>query len=204
MFSLAPSHSVFARRGGEAEMERPGDPAQHTHPQIDLGHARSTEACRLIADLIDQRACDRHLMHGRAPLLPPATCALGRVDQPIDPAHHAFAGPGRDLQHGDVRIDRPRMLDAAADIEVEMRQEIDLGQDHHARGGKGVRIFQRLVVSLGHREDRDFVRLAEIEAGRANQVADILDEQDRIALERQARRARGRPYARRGDSRARC
>ena len=79
-----------------------------------------------------------------------------------------------------------RMLDAASDIEIEMRQEIDLGQHHHARRGKGVRIFERLVVSLGHRQDRHFPRLAEIEAGRTNQVADILDEQDGIALERQA------------------
>ena len=73
-----------------------------------------------------------------------------------------------------------------SDVEVEMRQQVDLGQDHHARGGKSVRIFQRLVVSLGHREDRHFQRLAEIEAGRTNEVADILDEQDRVALERQA------------------
>ena len=60
----------FARRGGEAEMQRPGDAAQHTHSQVDLGHARRTEVCRLIADLFDQRACDRHLMHCREPLLP--------------------------------------------------------------------------------------------------------------------------------------
>ena len=61
-----------ARRRREAEMQRARDPAQHAHPQIDLRHARGTEAFCLLADLIDQSACDRHLMHGNAPLLAPA------------------------------------------------------------------------------------------------------------------------------------
>ena len=75
-----------SRGGREAEMERPGDPAQHAHPQIDLRHARSTQACRLIADLIDQRACDRHLMHGRcaAPSARPARSAA-LISQSIQP-----------------------------------------------------------------------------------------------------------------------
>lgn len=38
-------------------------------------------------------------------------------------------------------------------------------------------IFQRLVFALGDRSQHHLVRLAEVEAGRTHQIADILDEQ---------------------------
>ena len=107
-------------------------------------------------------------------------CPLGPAYQPVDPARHALAAPGRHLQHGDVGIDRPRMLNAVAHIEVDMRQKVNLGQNHRAGGSKGVRIFERLVVALRHREDRHLLSLAEIEARGTNEIADILDEQDRV------------------------
>ena len=126
MFSRAPSQSVSRDADGQAEMQRSGDSAQDAHPQIDLRHARGTEACCLLADLIDQSACDRHLMHGSAPL----SCArAARSDALISQSiHPAMPSPllRRHLQHFDVGIDRPRMLDAAGDIEVEMRQQVDL------------------------------------------------------------------------------
>src|SRR5262245_24072221 len=77
------------------------------------------------------------------------------------------------------------MRGTALDIEIKMRQEVNLRQDHCARGGKRVRIFERLVVAFGHREDRDLLRLAEIEPRRADKIADILNEEDRVWLGRQ-------------------
>ena len=42
-----------------------------------------------------------------------------------------------------------------------------------------MRVFERLVLALGHRKDRDLGALAQIEQGRADEVADILDQDDR-------------------------
>ena len=41
-----------------------------------------------------------------------------------------------------------------------------------------MRVLHRLVFALGGRDDRDLHALAEIEHGRANQVADVLDHED--------------------------
>ncbi len=60
-----------------------------------------------------------------------------------------------------------------------MRQQIDLVQDHQVRRPKHVRIFDRLVLSLGHREDNDPRVLAEVEHCRTNEISDVFDHHDR-------------------------
>jgi hypothetical protein len=54
-----------------------------------------------------------------------------------------------------------------------------LFKHHDVGSGKHVRIFQRLVLALGHRQDRHLVRLAKIERRRTDKIADILDEHHR-------------------------
>ena len=58
-----------------------------------------------------------------------------------------------------------------------MRQQVGLGQHHQPRGGEHVGILQRLVVALGDRQDRDLGALTQIPHRRADEVADVLDEQ---------------------------
>ncbi len=41
-------------------------------------------------------------------------------------------------------------------------------------------ILQRLVLAFGHRQHHHLVRLAEVERGRADEIADVLDEEHRL------------------------
>ena len=73
--------------------------------------------------------------------------------------------------------DPQRRRETGADIEIDMRQQIGLVQQHQVGSGKHARIFQGLVFPFGHRQHHDFMRLAKIEGGGADEIADILDEQ---------------------------
>ena len=77
------------------------------------------------------------------------------------------------------RIDPQRMGEADADVEIEMRQQVGLVEQHEIGGDEHVGIFERLVLAFGHRQHHHLVRLAEVESRRADQIADILDEQQR-------------------------
>ena len=48
-------------------------------------------------------------------------------------------------------------------------------------------VFQRLVFALGHRKHRHLVSFTQIEARRADQVADVFNKQDAVIRQRQAR-----------------
>ena len=64
----------------------------------------------------------------------------------------------------DLRINPAGVVDAAIDVEIDMRQQVCLGDQHQIGGGEYVRVFQRLVLTLGDGEDHHLVGLAEIEA----------------------------------------
>ncbi len=49
-----------------------------------------------------------------------------------------------------------------------------------------MRIFQRFIFALGDGEHRHLVALTEIEAGRADQIADVLDKHNAAVVQRQA------------------
>ena len=80
-----------------------------------------------------------------------------------------------------ARIDAPGVLDGLLDVEVEVGQQVALVEQHQVGGAEHVGILERLVLALGDREDHHLVRLAEIEGGRADEVADVLDQQQRVA-----------------------
>ena len=75
-----------------------------------------------------------------------------------------------------VGIDRAGAGDTAFEIETDMRQQIDLVDQHQPAGAEHVRIFGRLVLALGYRQHHHLGPLAEIEQCRAYQVADVLDQ----------------------------
>ena len=49
-------------------------------------------------------------------------------------------------------------------------------------------IFQRFVFTFGDGKHGHFMALAEVEAGRADQVADVFNEQNAVIVKRQTRR----------------
>jgi len=100
-----------------------------------------------------------------------------RWQQPVQPLAHAVAACGRGEDHFDGGIDAPGVLDALRHVETDMGQQVDLIDDHQRRSGEHVRILERLVVTLGHRENHDLGGLAQVPQRGADQVADIFDEQ---------------------------
>ena len=82
-------------------------------------------------------------------------------------------------------------FDRLVGIEVDIGQQVDLVQQQQVGGGEHVGILERLVLALGHREDHHLARLAEVEGGRADEVADVLDQQQRAVRQRQARQRLG-------------
>lgn len=98
---------------------------------------------------------------------------------------HAGAGAGRDRQYVDGRIDAPGEPDAGSDIEIEMRQQIRLVEQHQVRCGEHVGIFERLVLALRDRQHDHLVCLAQVEGGGTDEVADTLDEEKPARSQRQ-------------------
>jgi hypothetical protein len=92
--------------------------------------------------------------------------------------HPSLPGPGRDLEDPDRGVDPAGKGFAPRDIEIDMRQQIDLVEEHQIGMVKHGRVFQRFVLSLGHTQHHHFVMLAEIEGRGADQVTDVLDKQD--------------------------
>ena len=67
---------------------------------------------------------------------------------------------------------------AAGRVELDGRGQVHLGDDGHVGRVEDGRVLERLVLALGHREEDQPQVLAQVEGGRADQVADVLDEQE--------------------------
>jgi hypothetical protein len=67
------------------------------------------------------------------------------------------------------------------DVEVDVGQQVGLVQQDQVGLPEHVRVLGRLVRALGDRRDHHLGRLAQVEQGRADQVTDVLDDQDRAA-----------------------
>ena len=63
---------------------------------------------------------------------------------------------------------------------IQHRQQVNFTQHHGIRGSEHHRVLGRLVVALGHRQQCHVGVVPEVETGRADQVADILDEQHAV------------------------
>ena len=89
------------------------------------------------------------------------------------------------------------------EVEVEVRQQVDLVDQHQLAGAEHQRVLERLVLALGDRGDHDPRVLADVELGRADEVADVLDHQQVDALPAAAPAARSGPCSRRDGTRRR-
>jgi hypothetical protein len=74
-------------------------------------------------------------------------------------------------------MDRVKVGEEAFEIELEVRQEVDLVDQDQLAGAEHERVLERLVLALGHRADHHPSVLADPELGRADEVADVLDHQ---------------------------
>ena len=120
--------------------------------------------------------------HGCAALAP----LPGRdiVAQPVEPGRERIR-PARGHRHDGVGIGQgPDVPFGLFRREIIQHiQKVGFRQQHQIRDPEHGRIFRRLVVAFRRRQQRHIGVLAEIEAGRTDQIADILDKQD-IDLDR--------------------
>ena len=89
------------------------------------------------------------------------------------------------------------------EVDVEVRQQVDLVHDHEVAGAEHERVLERLVLALRDRRDHHARVLADAELGRADEVADVLDHEQVDLVERHARRAPSAPCWRPGGTRRR-
>lgn len=88
-------------------------------------------------------------------------------DDLFPPAIGFFAVARRRTRDFDVRIEAAHIPEAGVCVEVDVRR-------HRVGDVELVRVFERFVVTLRDGKDGDFMRLAEIEAGGANEISDVL------------------------------
>ena len=112
----------------------------------------------------------------------------GATLEPVEPIGEAFAGSSGNQDHLDSGPNAARVADCRLDVEVHVRQQVDLVQDEEVRRVKHVRILERLVVAFRHRQNHDLVRLAQIERRRAHEVAHVLDQQQAVVGELELRK----------------
>ncbi len=82
---------------------------------------------------------------------------------------------GHDLHGG---MDFPDVAKGAIQVEGYVWQQVDLGEDDGARLAEHLGVLDRFVFAFRDRKQHDLCVLAEVPAGRAHQVAHVLDEQE--------------------------
>jgi len=82
------------------------------------------------------------------------------------------------------------VLATPREVEVEMREQVDLVQHDHVDGAEHHRVLQRLVLALRDRIHHRPRVGPDVELGRTHEIADVLDDDQVEAIERQAREAR--------------
>lgn len=79
----------------------------------------------------------------------------------------------------DAGIDLARVGGKSIHVEIEMRKQVHLGDQEQVRTSDHVGVFQRLILALGHGDEHHAMLFAEVEHGRADEIADIFDEEHR-------------------------
>ena len=107
----------------------------------------------------------------------------------------ALARAGAELDRLDAGMDRVEVVQVALHVEVHVREQVELVDHDQLAGAEHQRVLERLVLALGDRGDHDPHVLADPELGRADEVADVLDDQQVDLLQRQ-RGERGADHVR--------
>src|SRR6476660_5730867 len=112
--------------------------------------------------------------------------AVGLISHPLPfgvdpfiPALQSLAGCGGDLDDLDLGVNFSGIGNTAIEVEFEVWQQVYLVEQDHLRRLKHMRILQRLVLPLRHRQNRHLRSLTEIKERRTYEVANIFDHDDR-------------------------
>ena len=103
--------------------------------------------------------------------------------QPGCPFLDALALGCGDGEDGGLRVELAHAGVERLAIEVEHGHGVHLVQDDHLRRLEDAGILERLVIAFGHGQDHDLGVLAQIEVGRAHQVAHVLHDDQVQALQ---------------------
>ena len=129
-----------------------------------------------------------------------AAMAASQSRQRVDALARARADQHPLARRGAPRRGCSRQL---LEVEVQVREQVDLVDQHQLAGAEHQRVLERLVLALGDRGDHHPRVLADPELGRADEVADVLDHEQVDLVERQRRAAPSGPCSRRGGTRRR-
>jgi len=99
-------------------------------------------------------------------------------DEVLYPLIDPCATDGRGQEYFQVRVDLQRFLAGVLQVKREHRDEVGFGDDQAVGCGESFGIFFGLVVSFRSGEEHAPDVFSQVVAGRADEVADILDEQD--------------------------
>jgi hypothetical protein len=67
---------------------------------------------------------------------------------------------------------------ALLDIEAQVGKKVDLGKEQDGGGLEHIRVFEGFILPFRHREEGDLRVLSEVEGGRADEIAVILDHEN--------------------------
>ena len=102
---------------------------------------------------------------------------LRQLEQPVAPVGDALAGAGAHEQEPRRRVHVAEVGHETVEVEVEVREEIDLVDDDHVARPEHHRVLERLLLALGDRRDHRPRVLADVELGRTDEVAHVLDDE---------------------------
>ena len=117
-----------------------------------------------------------------------APCASDCLSSASHATHSAIPSPVRaeSLMARGRGMTRARFSSISREVDAEHAGEVGLGDEDQVRRLEHHGVLERLVLALGDREDDDVGPLPEVVDGRADQVADVLDEEDVRAVEVEA------------------
>src|ERR1035437_6750986 len=99
--------------------------------------------------------------------------------EPLPPSIPSLAGERRDRKSPRLRHHpRKRVVEHLETYTAEMRQQVDLGQQHCLRVTEHHGVLERLVFALGDGERNDVERLPKIVDRRTDEIANVLDDED--------------------------
>jgi hydrogenase small subunit len=121
---------------------------------------------------------------GRAPGAP------RQLPQPLQPRRHSLSGARRSLLDLDPRAYLIEVVQGFSAVEPCRLGEIGLGDQRQVRAVEDGRVLERLVLALGDGEEHGAQILPQVVARRADQVTDVLDEEEVQVLEIPVRQRR--------------
>lgn len=105
--------------------------------------------------------------------------------QPGEPGLHSRAGLAGDREDNNIGVQPGDRFLEVLDVIIKVRLEVDFIEHYHIAIGEHGRVFIRFIVALGHTGNHDALVFSQDKSIRANQVADVLDEQQVGLFQRQ-------------------